>query len=133
MGKLIYSMMVSVDGFVESASGSLDWTIIDEELHRFANDQARRASAWLYGRRLYELMATVWPTADQNPEITAWEAEFAEIWRTKLKFVVSTTLEEVEWNATLVRANVADEVARLKECHNELAVGGPTSRRRYLD
>jgi dihydrofolate reductase len=67
MRKVIYSMMVSLDGFVETPNRDLEWIAIDEELHTFSNDQAREMSAFLYGRRLYEVMASYWPTAEQPP------------------------------------------------------------------
>ncbi|MHB8459948.1 MAG: dihydrofolate reductase family protein [Candidatus Limnocylindrales bacterium] len=60
MGRLIYSMSVSLDGFVETPSRSLDWVLVDEELHAFFNDEARGMSAFLYGRRMYELMVDYW-------------------------------------------------------------------------
>ncbi len=62
MGKLIYSMNVSFDGFVETPDHSLDWATVDDELHTWFNDQARTLDASLYGRRMYELMAGYWPT-----------------------------------------------------------------------
>jgi hypothetical protein len=52
MRKVVYSMMVSLDGFIETPSRTLNWVIIDEQLHRFANGQARELGAFLYGRRL---------------------------------------------------------------------------------
>jgi len=52
MGKLIYSMNVSLDGFVETLDRSLDWVLIDEELHIWFNEEARNTDAFLYGRRL---------------------------------------------------------------------------------
>jgi len=58
MGRLIYGMSVSLDGFVETPARSLDWVQVDEELHSFFNDQSRAMSASLYGRRMYELMAS---------------------------------------------------------------------------
>ena len=67
MGRLVYSMSVSLDGFVETRSRSLDWVQVDEELHSFFNEEARAMSAFLYGRRLYELMAAYWPTAETDP------------------------------------------------------------------
>jgi dihydrofolate reductase len=57
MGRLVCSMSVSLDGFVETRSRSLDWVQVDEELHSFFNEEGRSMSAFLYGRRLYELMA----------------------------------------------------------------------------
>lgn len=125
MRKLVYSMMVSLDGFVETADHKLDWVIIDEELHRFANDQARERGAFIYGRRLYELMADYWPTADADPSAPEYIVEFARIWKDKPKIVVSRTLESVEWNSRLVRDDVAHEIARLKQQPgNELEIGG---------
>jgi len=125
MRKVIYSMMVSLDGFVEGPNQELDWSAPDQELHEFANDEAREAGAFLYGRRLYELMAEYWPTADENPSAPAYEAEFARIWRDKPKIVVSKTLDDVEWNSTLIRDNVAEEVTKLKQQPGgDLALGG---------
>ena len=57
MRRLIYTIMASLDGFVEGPEGGLDWAIIDEELHTFVNDHERMIGAFLYGRRTYELMA----------------------------------------------------------------------------
>jgi dihydrofolate reductase len=57
MGKLIYRLNVSLDGFVETPDHGLDWAVVDEEVHGWFNDQARALEASLYGRRMYELMA----------------------------------------------------------------------------
>ena len=82
---------------------------------------------FLYGRRLYELMAGYWPTADRNPAAHPVEVEFAHIWKEKPKIVFSRTLDRVKWNARLVREVIADEIIRLKaEPGDELEVGGPT-------
>jgi dihydrofolate reductase len=122
--KLIYSMGVSLDGFIAGPGGEIDWSAPDEELHRFHNQQMRETGPNLYGRRLYEVM-TYWETADENPSISEYEREFARIWKDTPKIVFSKTLEKVEGNARLVRDNVAEEVAKLKEQPGEdLAVGG---------
>jgi dihydrofolate reductase len=124
MRKLIYSMGVSLDGFIAGPDGEIDWSAPDEELHRFHNQQARAVGVHLCGRRLYETMV-FWETADQNPSAAEVELEFARIWKATPKVVFSKTLEKVEGNARLVRADAADEVARLKEQPGEdLAVGG---------
>jgi dihydrofolate reductase len=124
MSKVIYSMGVSLDGFIAGPDGEIDWTVPDEELHRFHNDQAREAGAHLYGRRLYETMR-YWETADENPSAPEHELEFARIWKETPRFVFSTTLETVEGGATLVRGDVAEAVARLKQDPGgDLAVGG---------
>jgi dihydrofolate reductase len=127
MGKVIYSMMVSLDGFVEDVNRGLGWVIIDEELHRFANDEARETGTFLYGRRLYELMSDYWPAADSDLSIPEYVAEFARIWREKPKIVFSRTLEKVEWNSRLVRENCVEEIMRLKEeSGKDMSVGGPS-------
>ena len=127
MRKLIYSMMVSLDGYIETSNRKIDWVIIDEELHRFANEQAREEGAFLYGRRLYEVMVEFWPTADLNPSAPSYEVEFARIWKDKPKIVFSRTLDKVEWNSRVVRDDVAGEVASLKaQPGNDLSVGGAT-------
>jgi dihydrofolate reductase len=126
MGRLIYSMSVSLDGFVETPTRSLDWVLIDEELHSFFNDEAREMSAFLYGRRLYQLMTDHWPTAEADPSATPAMLEFARIWKDKPKIVLSRTLERVDWNSRLVRDDAAQEVARLKAQPGfDMSVGGP--------
>jgi dihydrofolate reductase len=124
MRKLIYSMGVSLDGFIAGPDGEIDWSAPDEELHRFHNEQARETGVDLYGRRLYEAM-TYWETAAENPSAPEHELEFARIWKETPKIVFSRTLESVEGNARLVSDNVAEEVASLKEQPGKgLAVGG---------
>ena len=124
MRKLIYSMGVSLDGFIAGPDGEIDWSPPDEELHRFHNQQIRELGAHLLGRRLYEVMA-YWETAEDNPSIPAYELEFARIWKAMPKVVFSKTLQKVEGNARLVRDGVAEEVAKLKQQPGkDLAVGG---------
>ena len=125
MGKLIYLLNVSLDGFIETADRSLDWTLVDEELHSWFNDQMRTLDATLYGRRLYELMAAHWPTAEQDPATGEVEREFARIWNALPKIVFSRTLERVEHNSRLVSGDVGtvlDGVRR--EFGGDLGVAG---------
>ena len=124
MRNLIYSMGVSLDGFIAGPDGEIDWSAPDEELHRFHNQQARELGAHLCGRRLYEVM-TYWETADQNPSIAEHELEFARIWQELPKIVFSRTLTEVEGNSRLATDGIAVEVARLRaQPGKDLAVGG---------
>ncbi|HEX3428821.1 MAG TPA: dihydrofolate reductase family protein [Candidatus Limnocylindrales bacterium] len=128
MGRIIYSMSVSLDGFVETPSRSLDWVRVDEELHTVFNDEAREMSAFIYGRRMYELMTEYWPTAETDPAATPAMVEFARIWKDKPKIVLSTTLERVEWNSRLLRDGALDEITRLKAQPGfDMDVGGPTT------
>jgi dihydrofolate reductase len=127
MGKLIYMLNVSLDGYVETPDHSLDWAVVDDELHSWFNDQTRAMDASLYGRGLYELMAAYWPTAESDPSTTETEREFARLWNAMPKIVFSSTLESVEWNSRLVRGDVGEELARLRtEFDGDLDVGGAT-------
>jgi dihydrofolate reductase len=124
MRKLIYSMGVSLDGFIAGPGGEIDWGAPDEELHRFHNQQTRELGVHLCGRRLYETMV-YWETADKDPSAGETELEFAAIWQALPKIVFSRTLEAVEGNTRLATEGVAEEVAKLKaEPGADLAVGG---------
>jgi dihydrofolate reductase len=126
MGKLIYTMNVSLDGFVETPDKSVAWTKVDDELHTWFNDDLREVDASLYGRRLYELMAGYWPTAESDPAATEAMREFGRIWLETPRIVFSTTLRSVDFNSRLVRGDVGDELARLRtEFQGDLEVGGP--------
>lgn len=116
MRKIIYAPMVSLDGFVEGPNGELDWSAPGEELHRHFNDQYLTGAidTSLYGRRMYENMAAYWPTVKANSSAPDVEVEFARAWKKLSKIVFSTTLEDVEWNARLVREVVPEEIRALK-------------------
>ena len=127
MGKLVYSMSVSLDGFAAAPDGSLEWALVDDELHAHFNRDAAEMSASLYGRRLYELMAGYWPTAETDPAATPEMVEFGRIWLATPKIVFSSTLKEVAWNSRLETGDAVAEVARLKsEPGFDMDVGGPT-------
>ena len=125
MRKIILWMSVSPDGFFAGPDGELDWQRVDEELHQHFNDELRRMSAFLDGRRTYELMAAFWPTADQDPGSSAPMREFAGIWRDMPKIVYSRTLQRADWNSTVVREVVPEEVTALKaQPGGDMVVGG---------
>jgi dihydrofolate reductase len=127
MGKLIYALSVSLDGFAESSDHSLDWVQVDEELHTFFNDQSRAISASLYGGRMYELMSSYWPTVEADPTATPVEVDFARIWKRIPRIVFSTTLDEVDPGSRLVRGDPVEEVTRLKaQPGYDMDVAGPT-------
>jgi dihydrofolate reductase len=127
MGRVIYLMNVSLDGYVETPDRDLGWTIVDDEVHSWFNDQLRQTDVSLYGRRLYEVMAAYWPTAASDPAATPVTLEFAALWNAKPIVVFSSTLGSVTSNSRLVRGDVVDEIERLKAAYEgDLAVGGPT-------
>jgi dihydrofolate reductase len=125
MRKVIYAMSVSLDGFIETTQGDLNWSNPDEELHKHFNDLESEIDIAFYGRRLYETMAAFWPTADENPEAPEHVKEYARIWRNQTKVVFSRTLERVAWNSRLVQEDIAGEVLKLKQQPGKnLSVGG---------
>lgn len=125
MRKIVLSMSISLDGFVEGPNREIDWHMVDDELHQYINDQLRPMGAFLTGRVTHELMAAFWPTADADPTASAPTADFAAIWRDKPKIVYSRTLDRADWNTTIARAVVVDEVMALKtRPGGDLALGG---------
>ncbi len=125
MRGLVYSMNVSLDGYIKGPDGSFDWATPDEELHRFHGEQVRQAGVSLCGRNLYETMK-VWETLDQEPGAADYMVDFAEVWRATPKIVFSQTLEAVEGaNTTLATEDVVEVARQLKaEDGGEISVGG---------
>jgi dihydrofolate reductase len=123
MRKLIYSMTVSLDGFIASPDGAINWSVPDEELFRFHHQQVQEIDVHLCGRRLYETMV-YWETAEESP-LAADQVEFAQTWKALPKVVFSTTLQSVVGNTRLATGGVSEEVSRLKEQPGkDIAVGG---------
>ena len=118
-------MSVSLDGYIEGPNRDISWHMVDDELHRYFNEQLSGMGAFLSGRVTYELMAAFWPTADTDPASTEPMIEFARIWRDMPKIVYSKTLRQAGWNTTIVRDVVPEEVAKLKAAPGgDLALGG---------
>lgn len=114
MRPLRYSINITLDGCCDHHSGRPD-----EELHRYAADTLNRADALLFGRVIYEMMES----AFRKPAETEVRAEWMEPWMMPFartihaarKYVVSSTLARVDWNAELVRGDLADAVRQLKQ------------------
>ncbi|MEU3183364.1 dihydrofolate reductase family protein [Streptomyces sp. NPDC006923] len=125
MRKIVLSLSVSLDGFVEGPQRQIDWHMVDNELHSHFNEQLKPMGAFLSGRVTHELMAQFWPTADSDPSNAGPVAEFAEIWRNMPKIVFSRTLVRADWNTTLMRDVVVEEILALKaRPGGDLALGG---------
>ncbi|OKK23002.1 deaminase [Streptomyces sp. CB00455] len=125
MRKIILMMSVSLDGFFEGPDRQIDWHVVDDELHQHFNDELRTMGGFLSGRVTYELMAEFWPTADADPANAGPMAEFAGIWREMPKYVYSRSLDRADWNTTIVRDVVPEEVAALAAAPGgDFALGG---------
>jgi dihydrofolate reductase len=123
MAKLIYSTIASLDGYIADEDGNFDWAAPDEEVHAFVNDLERPVGTYLYGRRMYEVMA-VWETIDDPAPVMR---DYAEIWRAADKVVYSKTLDAVPTPRTrLERDFDPDAVRRMKAtAQSDISVGGP--------
>ncbi len=120
---LIYSMSVSVDGFITDRDGDFGWSVPSDETFRFHIEQVRELGGFLCGRRLYETMV-VWET-DPSMRDNEPEAEFADLWCAIPKVVFSRTLDSVQGNARLAEASLAEEAAAaLGATDKDVAIGG---------
>ena len=127
MAKLLYVMNASVDGYIADQDGNLDWGAPGEEYFSFLNDLVRPVGTYLYGRRLYELMA-VWETDPTAAAQSPGTREFAQIWQAAGKVVYSRTLQGAATTRTRIERGFDPEAVRqLKAAaERDLTVGGPT-------
>ncbi len=125
MAKLIYSAMMSLDGYLADEDGNFEWAEPDEEVHTFINDLERPVGTYLYGRRLYEVMVA-WETMPLRGQ-PAYIADFAEVWRAADKIVYSSTLGGARSARTGIERDFDAAVVRALKASagGDLAVGGP--------
>lgn len=120
MRRLRFSLNVTLDGCYDHREG-----IPDEELHRLAVEDLARADALLFGRVTYQMMEEAWRGPAQAGARPEWMEPFARTIDAAKKYVVSSTLKQVDWNAELLRGELGEAVERLKrEPGKELFVGG---------
>src|SRR3954449_8143122 len=120
---LIYSMSVSVDGFIADRDGAFAWTAPSDELFQFHLELVRELGCYLLGRRLYETML-VWET-DPSLRDTELRDAFADVWCALPKIVFSRTLDNVQGHARLAQASVAEEVAAALDATDRyVSIGG---------
>ena len=120
MRPLRYSINITLDGCCDHRAGSPD-----EETHRHATESIAQADALLFGRVTYEMMESAWRPPGQLDEMPDWTAPFGRTIDAAKKYVVSSTLDRVDWNAELVRGDVGKAVQELKqEPGKGLFVGG---------
>ena len=123
MGKIVYSMLTSLDGYIEGPSGDIGLPIPEEELHRHFNEEMRRTAIALCGRRMYEAMR-FWDSPERETGGDV-ERDFARAWRETPKIVFSTTLREVGPNARLASGDVGAVASELKlQTEGEISVSG---------
>ncbi|HEX4211705.1 MAG TPA: dihydrofolate reductase family protein [Candidatus Dormibacteraeota bacterium] len=125
MGRLIYTTIASLDGYVEDVGGNFDWAAPDPEVFAFINDLERPIGTYLYGRGMYETMR-FWETADQQPGQSAEEADFTRLWQAADKVVYSRTLDGVTTSRTRIERDFDPETVRRMKASSDrdLSVGG---------
>ncbi len=112
MRKVIFFMLISLDGFFEGPNGDINWHHVDEEFNEFAIAQLNTADILLFGRVTYEMMASYWPT----PAAVANDPIVAEKMNSLPKTVFSKTLSRVDWqNTRLIKDNFVEETLKLKQ------------------
>ncbi len=126
MAKLIYSAITSLDGYVADQDGNFDWAAPGEEVHTFVNDLERPIGTYLYGRRMYEVMA-FWETAGAPADQPPFVRDFAEIWQAAEKIVYSRTLGTVASARTRIERDFDPEAVRQLKASaaRDITVGGP--------
>lgn len=123
--KVIYSQMVSLDGYIEGVQQEIDWSAPDEELFQYIMKQEEQIDTHLYGRKTYQNMLSYWPIVEENKEATEQEIAYAQIWKKVDKIVFSRSLTELEGKARLVRDDIAETIAELKGRKGDhLSLGG---------
>jgi dihydrofolate reductase len=123
MGKLVFGMMQSLDGYVDGVAGGLELPPPGAVLHRHFNDHVRGLGGSLYGRRMYEVMR-YWD--EDRPEWGAVDRAFAAAWRGQPKWVASHSLKSVGANAMLIGNDFEAFVHRLKaDVEGDIDVAGP--------
>jgi dihydrofolate reductase len=126
MAKLIYSAIMSLDGYIADEDGNFDWAAPDDEVHAFINDLERPIGTYLYGRRMYEVMV-YWETALIAPDQSPVFQDFARIWQAADKVVYSKTLGRVSSARTRIERDFDPEAVRALKATagRDLTLGGP--------
>jgi dihydrofolate reductase len=128
MAALIYSAICSLDGYVADADGAFDWSVPDEEVHAFVNDQERPIGTYIYGRKMYDVMKVWQDDALLGDASDATLRDYAAIWRAAEKVVLSRTLTGPLTPRTRVEPDFdADRVrALVRDARSDVSIGGPT-------
>jgi len=125
VARLIYSAIASLDGYIADEDGNFGWAVPDEEAHAFINDLDRPLGTHLYGRRMYETMAS-WETDPTLAEQSPLMRDFADIWQAADKIVYSRTLAAVSTARTRIERDFDPEAVRQMKASavRDMVVGG---------
>lgn len=126
MPKLIYSMLMSLDGYVEDEQGRFDWAMPSEEVHNYCTQVGSTIGAYLYGRKMYETML-FWETAHTVEGLPPHMLEWAKQWQAAKKIVYSHTLAEPRSARTTLEREFNPEALRRQKAaaKRDLSISGP--------
>lgn len=125
MGKIIYTVLTSLDGFIEDDNGKFDWAMPSEEIHTYINNSEKKSSLFIFGRKMYEVMKT-WERMPDLQSMPNYVIEFADIWKTTKKIVYSSTLKKLETSNTILKTTIyRDELVEMKKIEKGyISIGG---------
>ena len=126
MGKLIYSVITSLDGYTADEDGNFDWAAPDDEVHTLVNDIERPVGTYLYGRRMYEVMV-YWETASTGANQPAFTRDYAQLWQAADKIVYSRSLDKASSPRTRIEREFDPQAVRQLKASvaSDISVGGP--------
>jgi len=126
MANLIYSALMSLDGYVADAQGNFEWAEPDEEVHSFINDLQRSVGTYLLGRKMYEVLVA-WDNADAFANDPRYMRDFAEMWQAVDKVIYSRTLESVSSARARIERNFDPQAVQQMKIQEDadISVGGP--------
>jgi dihydrofolate reductase len=122
VGRLIFSAIASLDGYVADEEGRWDWSVPDADVHAAVNDLSRPIGIHLYGRRMYEVLVA-WETMDDPDPVMQ---DYAQIWRAADKIVYSSTLQEVGSARTRIERQFDPDAVRALKERGDMSIAGPT-------
>lgn len=125
MGNLVYTMLISLDGYFEDSHGSFDWAEPKQDLHEYFNKMEASSELVLYGRKMYEVM-TFWETVEDQEEYPQYIKDYAKIWKSKQKIVFSKTLDRVTTGKTVLKNDLSEsELLSIKaSTRGIISIGG---------
>jgi dihydrofolate reductase len=130
MRKIVSFVHLSLDGFVATAEGGMDWVSITEELFDYVGQRIQQTDTALYGRITFQMMEAYWPTAATQPNASKHDHEHSHWYKTARKVVLSKTLANTN-DATIkiIRSNLSDEIAQLQQSEGSeiLVFGSPSA------
>ncbi len=116
MRKLVFFMHTSLDGFVATTKGEIDWAMLDDELFDYVGVQTDKSDTALYARVTYQLMEDYWPTAADKPDASKHDKQHSAWYKKVEKIIISRTLQQTDFkDRKVISENIPEEISKLKQ------------------